>query len=228
MKSSPGARSWIAAGVRHELLIRAFPALRHDMATPVSVIRMVLLLLKSQASAPSFDAAAWKERTDLIEAQVAALGAGLRSLRNWELATDEEAITRSALVAQCAALMRTAFELRGITLHIGSGLEPQADEQRFPSTAALRYMVLGALGYLHDSTPQPGAIHVEEDGADGLRITATHGRSEAHDALAVAQRAPRSLAIDSIALQALADGLGHAVEVERDAVRFALVPTKAE
>ena len=40
MKASPGARSWIAAGVRHELLTRALPALRHDMAAPVSVMRM--------------------------------------------------------------------------------------------------------------------------------------------------------------------------------------------
>ncbi|RZL90030.1 MAG: hypothetical protein EOP82_17090 [Variovorax sp.] len=222
MKASPAARSWIAAGVRHELLMRAFPALRHDMATPVSVIRMALLLLKSQASVPTFDAATWKERTELIEGQVAALGAGVRSLRNWELTVDEEGITRSALVTQCAAMMRTPFELGSIKLHVGPGLVPRADEPRFPSSAALRYMLLGALGYLHDSEPQPAAIHVADEGADALRFTATRGTSEAGDPLAVAQRAPRSLAIDSIALQALADGLGYAVEVERDAVRFAL------
>ena len=51
MKASPGARSWMAAGVRHELLTRALPALRHDMAAPVSVIRMGILLLKRQVTA---------------------------------------------------------------------------------------------------------------------------------------------------------------------------------
>ncbi|RYY51946.1 MAG: hypothetical protein EOO24_66005, partial [Comamonadaceae bacterium] len=57
MKASPGARSWIAAGVRHELLTRALPALRHDMAAPISVIRMGLLMLKRQVAAPQIDPA---------------------------------------------------------------------------------------------------------------------------------------------------------------------------
>lgn len=70
MKTSPGARSWIAAGVRHELLTRALPALRHDMAAPVSVIRMALLMLKRQVGADPFDLAACEERVGLIDTQV--------------------------------------------------------------------------------------------------------------------------------------------------------------
>jgi hypothetical protein len=62
MKASPSARSWIAAGVRHELLTRALPALRHDMAAPVSVIRMALLMLKRQVGAATIDAVACEER----------------------------------------------------------------------------------------------------------------------------------------------------------------------
>jgi len=221
MKASPGARSWIAAGVRHELLTRALPALRHDMAAPVSVIRMGLLVLKRM---PAGDEAVWAQRTALIEEQVDALANGVRSLRDWELSVGDETITRSALVAQCTGLMRAAFELHGIHLRIGDALSPAEGESRFPAAAALRYMVLGALGFLHDSTEHLGAVDVGADGAEALRFKAICGTSEAADPLKGALRAPRALAIDAIALQALADGLGYAVEVERDAVRLSLMP----
>jgi len=227
MKASPGARSWMAAGVRHELLTRALPALRHDMAAPVSVIRMGLLVLKRQAaSAP--DAVNWTERLSLIEDQVALLAGGVHSLRAWELSAEGEEITRSDLVVQCTALMRVPFELHGIGLLVAEGLSPGKDERRFPSGAALRYMLLGALGYLHDSVPELGEIFIEADGDDALCLSARRGESEPGDPLADAHRAPRALAIDAIALQSLAEGLGYAVSVEHDSVRFGLLPAPAE
>jgi hypothetical protein len=225
MKASPGARSWIAAGVRHELLTRALPALRHDMAAPVSVIRMGLLLLKRQATASAAEAAAQQEeKVGLIEEQLNGLVAAVRSLRDWELALGDEGITRAALVAKCASLMRGAFELNGIALDVGDDLSPVADEALFPAAAALRYMFLGALGFLYDNVSRLGAIRVEADGDDALRFMATHGEAEPADAMAEALRAPRALAVDAIALQALADDLGYAVTVEGDTVRLSLIP----
>jgi hypothetical protein len=97
----------------------------------------------------------------LIEEQVAALALGVHGLRDWELSTDDEGVTRGNLVARCTALMRVAFELRGIRIHIDEGLSPVEGERRFPAGAALRYMFLGALGYLHDSAPNIGEIRVE-------------------------------------------------------------------
>jgi predicted nucleic acid-binding protein len=226
MKASPGARSWMAAGVRHELLTRALPALRHEMAAPVSVIRMAILLLKRQVASATgtthADSASVAERVDLIEDQVAALAAGVRSLRDWELATHDEGITRSALVAQCTTLMRVAFDLHGIGLVVDEALAPREGEPLFEAGAALRYMVLGALGYLHDSVPELGEIKVEADGAEALCFVGGRGSSEPADPVAGAHRAPRALAIDAVALQALADGLGYEVSVEGAEVRFAL------
>jgi len=146
----------------------------------------------------------------------------VRSLRDWELATHDDGITRSALVAQCTTLMRVAFELNGIGLRLGEGLAPVEGEPRFPAAAALRYMALGALGHLHDSVPNLGEIRVEAVGGDGLRFVASHGAAAPVEPIAGAHRAPRALAIDAIALQALADGLGCAVTVEGESVRFGL------
>jgi hypothetical protein len=222
MKASPGARSWIAAGVRHELLTRALPALRHDMAAPVSVIRMALLMLKRQVGATPIDPAACEERVALIDNQVSELVEGIRSLRDWELATADDGIARSALVAQCVGLMRAAFDMHGVTLDVDPALDPTADEPRRPQGAALRYLLLGGLGYLHDSASEAGAIRIDADGADALRLTALPRETGGVSPVLGAHRAPRALAIDAIALQSLAEDLGYTVALERDSVRFSL------
>lgn len=227
MKASPGARSWIAAGVRHELLTRALPALRHDMAAPVSVIRMALLMLKRQVAAPQMDAASVEQRVALIDNQIGELVTGVRSLRDWELAIDDEGITRSALVATCTGLMRAAFDLNGVTIEVDPSLDVAAsppDEPRWPNGAALRYLFLGALAHLHDTGDDVGNIAVSADGANALQLTASIRPPERADRIADAHRAPRALAIDAIALQSLADDLGYAVTVAPDTVRLVLAP----
>ena len=57
MKSSPSARSWIAAGVRHELLTRALPALPPGTAYGVrrmdpTVFPIISYALLSERDAP--------------------------------------------------------------------------------------------------------------------------------------------------------------------------------
>lgn len=222
MKSSPSARSWIAAGVRHELLTRALPALRHDMAAPVSVIRMALLMLKRQVAAATIERVACEERVALIDNQVTELVEAIRSLRDWELATADDGITRGALVAQCVMLMRSAFDLHGVSLDVDDALDPQEGEHRWPSAAALRYLFLGALGYLHDTAAEAGSIRVEADGANALRLKAVAREPGATPAVLDAHRAPRALAIDAIALQNLAEDLGYAVTLDSDGVRLVL------
>ncbi len=222
MKSSPGARSWIAAGVRHELLTRALPALRHDMSAPVSVMRMGLLMLKRQVAAPTIDAEACQERVALIDSQIAELVAAVRSLRDWELATGDDGISRPALVRQCTSLMRTAFDLQNIRLDVDEALVADGDgDPRWPSGAALRYLLLGAMGFLQDSVPNVATIRIAPDGGYGIQLSAVAGVTDEADAMA-AHRAPRKLAIDVIALQSLADDLGYALSADRGSVRFDL------
>ncbi|MDM0114237.1 hypothetical protein QTI66_18940 [Variovorax sp. J22R133] len=227
MKASPGARSWIAAGVRHELLSRVLPALRHDMVGPVSVMRMALMTLKRQLTAPSIDAQACAQRVDLIENQIGELTAAMRSLRDWELATVDDGITRSALVAQCVALLRPAFSMREVDLQVGPSLEAAESEAQWPQGAALRYLLLCALSYLHDSAGKVAAIAIAGVGSDGLTLStvARNGGAENVADDDSAHRAPRKLAIDAVAFQSLADDLGYEVMLEgANTVRFALAP----
>ncbi|WP_256856764.1 hypothetical protein [Variovorax sp. KK3] len=215
--------------MRHELLTRALPALRHDMVAPLSVMRMGMLLLKHRSNGDTaVDEGAWDKQVASISEQIDALADGVRSLRDWELATSDDGTTRSALVARCASLMRAAYELNGIRLNVDDELDvAREDEPRFAAGASLRYLVLGVLGFLHDCTEDLGAIRIAADGPETLRFEATRGRPDVADPLppmAGALRAPRKLAIDAIALQALADGLGYTVVIDGDTVRLSLRP----
>jgi hypothetical protein len=227
MKASPGARSWIAAGVRHELLTRALPALRHDMSAPVSVMRMGLLMLRRQVAMPEIDPAACEQRVLLIDSQIGELISAVRSLRDWELATNDDGITRTALVTQCVGLMRAAFDLHGVRLEVDEALlEPVENETVHPSGAALRYLLLGVLGHLHDARESAEAISISASGVDGLCVTAVEGSAGSNEPMSDSgvHRAPRALAIDAIALQSLAEDLGYLLVIERDSVCFALTP----
>ena len=229
MKASPAARSWIAAGVRYELLTRVLPALRHDMVGPVSVMRMGVLMLKRQVEAPTIDSQACNERVALIDAQIAELVDGVRLLRNWELTGTDDGIARSELVQMCVTLQRPAFSLQGIQLEMDPRLEePTTDtEARWPQSAALRYLLLCGLNYLHDACTDECTIRIEPEGESGLLLRAmpsvVEGGHSGMPESSVVHWAPRRLAIDAVALQNLADDLGYHVEASgEEVVRISL------
>jgi len=126
------------------------------------------------------------------------------------------------LPAACVGLMRAAFDMHGVTLDVDPALDPLEGEPRRQQGAALRYLLLGGLGYLHDSVPEAGAIRIDADGADALRLSALPRESGGVSPVLGAHRAPRALAIDAIALQSLAEDLGYTAALERDSVRFSL------
>lgn len=231
MKAAPSARSWMAAGVRHELLMRALPAVRHDLAAPLSLMRMQLLLLRrhAQADAPA-PAEALAARVTQLESQTSEISDSLRTLRQWEWPTPEGALgatepTRAELVAQAVSLMRAAFELNGIALQVADALNPlsgaAADAgpaERWPDPVGLRYLLLGALCHLHDwhdGLEGGGSIELsplEDWGVQLKARSAAAAQGQPAGALAP-HRAPRHLAIDAVSLQALADDLGHEVQI---------------
>ncbi|WP_225781301.1 hypothetical protein [Xenophilus sp. Marseille-Q4582] len=243
MKAAPSARSWIAAGVRHELLMRAMPAVRHDLAAPLSLMRMQLLMLRRQAQADvPAQPQAIAPRVAQLEAEVSELSQGIRSLREWEWPAPESGapadLTRSALVAQAVSLMRAAFELNGIVLQVAPGLEPQAEGNegrdapeppRWSDAVGLRYLLIGGLCHLHDShdaLDSGGCIALTPVEDWGVRLEAAarpagQAPGEAPAAFAP-HRAPRHLAIDAISLQALAEDLGHAVTLAPEALTLDL------
>lgn len=239
MKAAPSARSWIAAGVRHELLMRAMPAVRHDLAAPLSLMRMQLLMLRrhAQADVPA-PPQALAPRVAQLEADVSELSQGIRSLREWEWPAPEAGaptadLSRGALVTQAVALMRAAFELNGIVLQpaaaFAAAQEGEAEPPRWADAVGLRYLLLGALCHLHDfhdALESGGRILLSpvEDWGVSLQAGARPAAEASGTAPATfaAHRAPRHLAIDAVSLQALAEDLGHVVTLQPDALTLDL------
>lgn len=230
MKAAPSARTWIAAGVRHELLMRALPAVRHDLAAPLSLMRMQILMLRrhSKADAPA-EPEALAQRVAQLDGQVSEISKSLTQLREWEWPTPEgapmSARTRAALVHESVGLMRSAFELNGVALQVAPALEPAPDpaadeasaaaQATWPDAVGLRYLLLGALCHLHDTLDAAGAggtivLNPVQDWGLALQAQPRPARAAGDGAPSPwpAHRAPRHLAIDAASLQALAEDLG--------------------
>jgi len=227
---SVALKRWVAAGVRHEVLLRALPSLRHDMAAPVSILRMATLLLKRQLAATPVDVAACTQRVSVLDQQMSSLIEGIRLLRGWEASAEpgidevRDAITRPALVAKCLSLLRPVFDLRGIAISLDPALEEAvAAETAWPNGFALRYLLLGALCYLHDAQHADlGAVHIAPDGVNGLELCSM---PQAGDAGSLANNLIQTegcLKIDEAAFQCLAEELGYAVDITATGVRLHL------
>ncbi len=205
------------------------------MAAPVSVLRMGLLLFKRQVATATVDAAACRKNIDQLDEQVSEMVRSMRSLRDWELGSRDDEITRTQLVAQCEGLMRPRFELQGIALAVDDALQSSEGEKgewvdgelRWPAAVVLRYLLIGALCHLRDTVPDIGAIRINPDGVDALCVAALPRLAKRAVPPTVDMRPVDYLAIDAAALQALADDLGYAVTIDAESVRFALAPNAA-
>ena len=225
---------WVAAGVRHEVLLRALPTLRHDMAAPVSILRMSTLLLRHQLAAIPLDAAACGQRVAVLDQQMGALVDGIRLLRGWEQGGEagcdsvRDVVTLQALVARCVSLLRPVFDLRGISIDLDPGLEepPGPDNAPhasfWPNAFALRYLLLATLCHLHDAHSDAGTVHIAQYGADTLDLRVTPRAADARPPMAGLIPVEEHIQIDAAALQCLADDLGYAVIFTHDGLRLSL------
>ncbi len=221
----PNAQLWMAAGVQHAVLMRALPAMRHDLASPLSVMRMGMTVLKRRL-APGSDTPAEQavERVEQLESQLSSLGEHVRRLRNWDVQLTDRQPARATLL-EAIELARPLLALRGVFI------QPLAGEQAGESAAAavphhtLLYVALAAIYHLGESAEVPPAeIHVAIVGERSIRIAA-HGRMSP-DALPplVPAGAQNTLPIDGLALQCLAEHLGVPVELGPEQVVITLPP----
>ena len=227
-------KRWVAAGVRHEVLLRALPTLRHDMAAPVSILRMATQLLKHQLAAAPIDAAACGQRVAVLDQQMGALIDGIRLLRGWEHGGEagsdavRDVVTTQALVARCVSLLRPVFDLRGISIDLDPALdEPSSPDHAshafaWPNAFALRYLTLAVLCHLHDAHSDAGTVYIAQYGADALDLRITPRATDARPPMAGLIPFEGHIQIDATALQCLADDLGYAVIFTHDGVRLCL------
>lgn len=164
----PDALAWLADGVRHQILLRALPAQRHDVLGPLSATRLGLALLRRrlQPAAPVPDGA--DQRLADLARQVGDAVAALALMRLWDAGTaaQQPAQPLAGVLQSCADLLRAGASLRGLQIHLDA-----------PAAAALpalpaqdaHYAVLGWLMHHLDHTAGPARL-VLGQGAGSLLL----------------------------------------------------------
>lgn len=220
------ASHWCAAGIRHAVLLRVLPALRHDLATPISVVRMTALVLQRKLAAPPIDVDYCTQRVQALDQQTDALSDVLRLLLGWSVGAGDSDVSRSALVQGCVKLLRPMWATRGMLIEVDAALQPPdpamataAAELRWPGEVALRYLLLGALCHLQDTAAGAAQIHILPQGSDALRLqrlARASGNAAWHGIAGLGAEQP--IAIDAAALECLAADLGYRVQIGTDDV----------
>jgi hypothetical protein len=237
MTPSSTQRTWQAAGVRHEIFTRILPAIRHDMAGPLSVARMGNAMLKRYLAADPIDIAAAQRRVVQNDTQLNDLLSAIRSLSRWDLGGSERQ-DAAELVTTALQLARPLLDLNGLQLEfaepIASGAWPAIQPAR------CLYGVLGALCFLQDGVRGTAAIEVRSTAdhhlefhrrdtalAQGPEVSQAEGSNSLSDGKTSKSRTaawPPSLAIDADALGSLADSLQWPITISDDRVMLHLPP----
>ncbi len=215
------AQALMDAGLQHAVLMRAMPVLRHDLASPLSVMRMGTLLLKRRLARGDMTPEQAVERVEQLEQQLGDIAHHIRRLRQWDLQISERLEVR-ALVAEAIDLARPMLMVRGtelIPLADGApGWDSEATAQH-----TLLYGLLAAIYHLAERPgPIPARITVEPGAAGGVCVR-SHGVSASQDPPPMqGSSLAQPPAMDLAALHQLAQSLGLAVQVSGDRVDITL------
>lgn len=224
---------WQAAGVRHAVLLRALPGLRHDVAAPISVMQMTASVLQRKLAIEPTDARYLSQRVAAFKQQIDVLTDALHWLFDWGVGVADSVVSRVDLVSHCVGLLQPLWALEGVAIVVDSALQPadatarrsvsdaSTRELRWPRQAALRYLLLAALCYVHDRRAGLTGIRVVADRHDALHLHGVHAAQD--DVLAVpstcvAEPQQVPVCIDATALACLAADLGYLIRFGQDSV----------
>jgi hypothetical protein len=207
--AAEATQALIDAGLQHSVMMRAMPVLRHDIAGPLSVLRMGSMLLKRRLAKGDMTPEQAVERVEQLEEQLGDMAHQMRRLRLWDLQIHDRHGVR-ALVAEALDLARPVLMGHGIDLTQPADAEGSwSDEATMPHT--LLYVVLGAIYHLAEhSSALPTRICIEPTSAMGVCVRASGVRSEP---VTTAQAFTQVTAMDLGGLQQLGHALDFAVQV---------------
>ncbi|MBF5003569.1 hypothetical protein [Diaphorobacter caeni] len=158
---------WIAAGVQHAVLSRTMPALRHDLAGSVSVLRMGMAVIsrKLETSAEPLSREEIAPRLLSIESGINDLNQGLRRLRHWDKQSHELLNARD-LLGEIWELSRPFLALRCIEQSPLADADAAAWPRHPIPPQPLMYLLLASIYHLAegtDSVPQRIAVTPDDE-----------------------------------------------------------------
>lgn len=210
---------WIAAGVQHAVLARTLPALRHELAGSVSVLRMGVAVVRRKLDNTTnlMEREALQERVASLDAHITDFSADLRRLRHWDKPTNET-LALQELLQEVWELARPYLALRNIQL-----TELEAAPGRWPASShppqPLMYMLLAGIYHLAEGNGHaPQRISIVPHENDRVSLHA-EGVAEPHAMPESDARGPNPLIpppIDHAGLQCLATHLRVPITFKSD------------
>lgn len=190
-------QAWMALGVQSAILARTMPAVRHDLAGPLSAMRMAATVLKRRLGTGELPPAQAVERVEQFEGHLTRLADSAKRLRHWDLPAQDSAQPLAAVAAQAVQLARPLLAMRGTDLQAAGPLS----ETPVAAHTTL-CLLLGALYHLAETgSPPPARITLQAvQGRSGLRVQAD-GQADAGLAAFASQPVPP---LDAAALLCLA------------------------
>ena len=205
MPELSSSSAWIALGVQHAVLARAMPAVRHDLAAPLSVMRMGTTVLKRRLADGELPPAQAVERVEQLETHLASLTDSARRLRHWDLQAPPASAPLRATAQLAQQWAQPLLALRGLAVELADGGDT------LPDTPAAQHLLLclllGAVHILAEAPAAPACIRIGPvpGQANALRVQA---EGLAHQGLAEqslpAPQAQGMPPLDGAALQHLA------------------------
>lgn len=202
----PSSSAWIALGVQHAVLARTMPTVRHDLAAPVSVIRMGTTVLKRRLADGSLPAEQAVERVEQLEGHLASISDSARRLRHWDLHASPASAPLRATARQAQQWAQPVLGMRGLTVELvddGDGLPETPAPQH-----AMLCLLLGAIHLLAEAPAVPARVCIgPAQQAGSVRI-----QSEGQVQESLPAPAPEGVPpLDAAALQYLAHHSGAAL-----------------
>lgn len=157
----------IHAGLQHAVMMRAMPVLRHDLSSPLSVMRMGTMLLKRRLQGDDVNTEDAVTRVEQLEQQLTEISTQIRRLRQWDFQVKERHSLKS-LALEATALARPMLMVSGIEVPaVDEDDAAWSDTTQAPHT--LLYALLAAIYHLAEKAgPRPRRIALKPQGATGL------------------------------------------------------------
>jgi len=163
-------REWVLAGIRHEIFMRVFPALRHGLVGPVSIARMSVSIVRRLLSKGDAGKAVLNEPVERIDQQLAEAVTGIRALQAWEPGAKGLA-TPAEVLRQGMSLMTASLALRDIKLdYVPSDIQEVEEVHHQP----FLYAWLALLCHVEDSVQAPVSLRIEQKQPKSVSVEIIH------------------------------------------------------
>jgi hypothetical protein len=206
--------SWDIAGIQHEIFLRNFPNLRHDLVAPLSIGRMTLSLLKRKLGIEQIDNEIFAHHIGKIDQQIEVCIQAIRALQLWD-SPSEEVRMPAEIIRQGIHLSSSRLSTRSITI---DPVPNQLDRLEEVNYQAFLYCWLGMLCYFEDNLKQPSSLKLQVRDSKSFTIDSTRTNGSA-----LSQPFPRLRQVTQEAVTQLANHYSILLSFDDTQVTFAWV-----